>query len=1010
MKLKESTPSIEVIFFAALELDGPDARSSFLDKVCGDPATRERVERLLAQDAQASGFLESPAPLPTAITPPDNSSTFETPGTIIGPYTLLKPIGEGGMGVVYMAEQAKPVRRKVALKIIKPGMDTKQVIARFEAERQALAILDHPNIAKVFDAGATEGGRPYFVMELIDGISITAYCDREELSIGDRIEMFIQLCQAVQHAHQKGIIHRDIKPSNVLITLHDGNPVPKVIDFGVAKAIGSAAGGLTDKTLQTGFAQLIGTPLYMSPEQAELGGVDVDTRSDIYSLGVLLYELLTGTTPFDQETFRTAPFDEIRRIIREQEPPRPSTRLRNDEGGRLKDDSKPNTRSVWQRYSPLSSFILHPSSFQELDWIVMKCLEKDRARRYETASSLAADIRRYLDDEPVEACPPSASYRLRKFARRNRAVLTTTVLVTMALVAGTTVSVWQAIVARRAQVVALAKSNLASRQQQRAETHLRQAREAVDQMLTEVGNKTLRSLPQMEPVRRALLEKALKFYERFLVQEGDDPAIRLEAGRTYRRVGTIREDLHEFDAAHEAYGQSIKLLDQLATTRPLDLECRRELASTHSHRAYLQAMTGKMEEAEREMGIVIELRKEILRRSSGYADDRYALADEQGILANLLQGSGRLAEARSLLRSVCDSFARLVGDFPANPVYQSRFGAMLNDQAAIAIYQGKPAEALPLLERAIPLQQAALKADPQNSEYQEFARNHQENLAVALTSLGKKSEAAELYRKNIRAGRELVSRSPFFPERRHELARTYENLAMLLNDMGPDHRLESGQMSDQAAKLFGALAAEYPAVPGYRLDLAYHCSNRGERLRTAGRWKDAEQSFRRALELDLALVTAEPGNAAYKQAQAEHYGNLAQLLAFYTDTTVYNPSQAARLAEAGIKLMPQSAFPWNALGVARYREGHWDEAITALEKAAKLRADDNAVDQFFLAMAYWNKGNKQGARHCYDQAVARMEQKEPNDPDLLRFRAETQARLGVSDTRPPAGERRPKTN
>jgi WD40 repeat protein/serine/threonine protein kinase/tetratricopeptide (TPR) repeat protein len=420
----------EAIFLAALEKSSTAERAAYLDQACaGDPGLRVQVEGLLGSHEQAGSFLEGPlfGPQPTV----DHAPLTEKPGSRIGPYKLLEPIGEGGMGVVYMAEQVQPVRRKVALKIIKPGLDTRQVIARFEAERQALALMDHPNIARVLDAGATESGRPYFAMELVRGAPITAYCDRNRLTIEDRLELFIRVCQAVQHAHQKGIIHRDLKPSNVLVTQIDGAAVPKVIDFGVAKAIGQS---LTENTLFTGFAQLIGTPLYMSPEQAEFSSVDVDTRSDIYSLGVLLYELLTGTTPFDRTTFRTAGYDEIRRIIREEEPPRPSTRVRTL-------DATATTASANRQSDPRR---LRRSLRGEPDWIVMKCLEKDRNRRYETANGLAADLRRHLSHEPVVAGPPSSWYRVRKAVRRNRAVLATMALVAAALVAVAVVSVFYA--------------------------------------------------------------------------------------------------------------------------------------------------------------------------------------------------------------------------------------------------------------------------------------------------------------------------------------------------------------------------------------------------------------------------------------------------------------------------------------------------------------------------------------------------------------------------------------
>ncbi|MGO9470499.1 MAG: WD40 repeat domain-containing serine/threonine-protein kinase [Isosphaeraceae bacterium] len=414
----------EELFHQALALSLPEERAAYLERACaGNRALRESIEALLKANEGASGFLSRPAP---GLAAGSGQPVQEAPGTVIGRYKLLEQIGEGGMGVVYMAEQIEPVRRKVALKVIKPGMDTKQVIARFDAERQALALMDHRNIARILDAGATESGRPYFVMELVRGIPITEYCDRNRLSIADRLDLFALVCQAVQHAHLKGIIHRDLKPSNVMITLHDGTPVPKVIDYGIAKATGQQS--LTDRTLHTGFSELMGTPMYLSPEQAELSGLDVDTRSDIYSLGVLLYELLTGTTPFDQDTFRKAALDEVRRIIREQDPPPPSTRLEND---------TPTTVSRFRASSFIPFDFAHgrprPSSLKELDWITMKALEKDRRRRYETAGAFAADIARYRNDQPVEAGPPSAWYRGRKFAWRHRLALTMTAVVALSL-------------------------------------------------------------------------------------------------------------------------------------------------------------------------------------------------------------------------------------------------------------------------------------------------------------------------------------------------------------------------------------------------------------------------------------------------------------------------------------------------------------------------------------------------------------------------------------------------
>jgi WD40 repeat protein/serine/threonine protein kinase len=428
---------VRSIFIQAIECHSPEEWNGYLEIACGgDLELRRRAEALLKAHEGEDAILDQ-ALLRSDITEINRNHPKVTdgPGTLIGSYKLLEQVGEGGFGVVFMAEQQHPVRRKVALKVIKPGMDTRQVVARFEAERQALAVMDHPNIARVLDAGATDSGRPYFVMELVKGIPITQFCDDNRLTLPERLELFVTICQAVQHAHQKGIIHRDLKPSNVLITLLDGTPLIKVIDFGIAKALGHER--LTDKSLCTGFAQIIGTPLYMSPEQAEMSAMDVDTRTDIYALGVLLYELLTGTTPFEKERLKEASYEELRRILREEEPARPSTRINTL--GRAAITVSANRKSEPRRLSQIFR--------GELDWIVMKALEKDRNRRYDTASAFAADVHRYLRNEPVLACSPSALYRFRKFVRRNRAALTTVLVLTNTILMAVAVSsglIWRA--------------------------------------------------------------------------------------------------------------------------------------------------------------------------------------------------------------------------------------------------------------------------------------------------------------------------------------------------------------------------------------------------------------------------------------------------------------------------------------------------------------------------------------------------------------------------------------
>ncbi len=457
----------------------PEKRAAYLDQACGQDSTfRQRLEALIHAHETAGTFMAEPAVPATAV--PFGAALTEKPGDKIGHYRLLEQIGEGGCGAVYMAEQQEPIRRRVAFKVIKLGMDTRQVIARFEAERQALALMDHPNIAKVLDAGTTDTGRPYFVMELVRGLRITEYCDQNKLSTEARLDLFIQVCHAVQHAHEKGIIHRDLKPSNILVTVSDRVPVPKVIDFGIAKATGGQQ--LTDKTLYTAFEQFIGTPAYMSPEQAEMTSLDIDTRSDIYALGVLLYELLTGHTPFDSRTLLSAGLDEMRRIIREQEPLRPSTRLSTFEAAE-------RTTIARRRQSELPRLIHQIRG--DLDWIVMKCLDKDRSRRYRTALELAADLQRHRVHRPVSAAAPTLRVRATKFLRRNRIAAAFIIV----LAAGTVISTWQAVRANRARA-------LAEQRATEARDHLYNAYVAVARS-SRVSGEPGRRFAALEAVRNA---------------------------------------------------------------------------------------------------------------------------------------------------------------------------------------------------------------------------------------------------------------------------------------------------------------------------------------------------------------------------------------------------------------------------------------------------------------------------------------------------------------------------
>jgi serine/threonine protein kinase len=538
------------IVAAALAKTNAAERAAFLDAACaGDAALRKRVELRLAahpQETQAPTLGVGDEAYTSSDATKESSTSGrvqEGAGSLIGPYKLVQPIGAGGMGMVYLAEQQHPVRRQVALKIIKQGMDTEQVIVRFEAERQALALMDHPNIAKVLDAGTTDSGRPYFVMELVKGVPITKYCDSNRLTVRERLELFVPVCQAIQHAHQKGIIHRDIKPSNVLVASYDGKPVPKVIDFGIAKATGA---GLTDQTVFTQIGAVIGTLEYMSPEQAESTALDIDTRSDIYSLGALLYELLTGSTPMESAEFRKAAYTEVLRKIREEEPPSPSSRLSHSK-------ETITTTSEQRRTDPGR---LPKLLAGELDWIVMKALEKDRTRRYETANGFARDIERYLSGDPVEAGPPSTTYRLKKFANKNKVLIGTATAFAALLLLGVVVSTWQAIRARRAE-------RAATVQRDRADSEAATAKAVTDflqnSLLSQASAQQQSGLdekPDPDVKVRTLLDRAAASISgKFAGQPLVESNVRGTIGLTYRDLNLIPQ---ADDQLQKAYDLSLK--------------------------------------------------------------------------------------------------------------------------------------------------------------------------------------------------------------------------------------------------------------------------------------------------------------------------------------------------------------------------------------------------------------------------------------------------------------------
>jgi serine/threonine protein kinase len=678
----------EAVFTAALEIEPADLRAAYLDQACaGNPDLRRQVEELLGAHGRAGSFLDKAAAGWNAHLPiGDLQSGAEGPGTVIGPYRLLEQIGEGGMGLVFMAEQTRPVRRRVALKVIKPGMDSRQVVARFEAERQALALMDHPHIAEVFDAGATESGRPYFVMELVKGVPITEFCDQRRLTTRQRLELFAAVCQAIQHAHQKGIIHRDLKPSNVLVTLHDTVAVPKVIDFGIAKATGQA---LTERTLFTHFAQMVGTPLYMSPEQAEMNGLDVDTRSDVYSLGVMLYELLTGSTPFEGETLTKVGQDEMRRLIRDEEPPRPSQRIHTL--------SAEACTTVSERRG-VDGRRLGQVLRGELDWIVMKALEKDRNSRYESVSALAADVQRYLNDEAVAACPPSAGYRLRKFARRNCRTLVTVGVILVSLVAASAVSAWQAVVAREAQRQAEADRDRFKTAEVQAKTDRDRAqaagrRAAIEAAIARAVNDFLQhdllrqvnSAPQNSDefggnsnltVKEALDRAASKIGERFQNQALVEAAIRMAIGEAYCSLSE-----HKFAVSHFEKAVALRRVS-LGTNHVDTLSSMRGLARIYG-------------EVGRSRDAVLLLEEVLEEYERLFGKDHSTTLECLSGLADACRRAGMWGRAIMLAEQVFEKRKATLG-----PTHPSTVGAM-HTLARIYLHAGLLVESLAWHERTL---------------------------------------------------------------------------------------------------------------------------------------------------------------------------------------------------------------------------------------------------------------------------------------------------------------------
>jgi serine/threonine protein kinase len=894
------------IFAEAIELPLAD-RAAYLDRACaGDAVLRARVDALLAGHDAAGAFLEA-SPIERPTFPPRPMLPEEKPGDVIGRYTLVRKIGEGGCGVVYLAEQTTPVRRRVALKVIKLGMDTRQVITRFEAERQALAMMDHPDIARVFDAGSTDAGRPFFVMEFVDGVPITKFCDDHSLSMDARLWLFARVCLALQHAHQKGIIHRDLKPSNILVALHDGAPAPKVIDFGIAKA---TSGRLTEATLVTGFDQFIGTPAYMSPEQAELRDLDIDTRSDVYSLGVLLYELLTGRPPYDPQSLVRAGIAEIRRIIREVDPPRPSTRVSTLAG------ADRDTVARLRRAAPTK---LRSALTGDLDWIVMRCLEKDRDRRYSTAHELADDVRRHLRSEPVVARPPHTLYRIQKFVARNRLVCASAAAVAAALLIGTVVSVRQAVLATRAgRAEALARAD-AQRRQEQAEALLTFMLGDFRTELEKAGRLNLLD---------SVGEKALAYFASLDSRDLTDTALARQA-KALTQIGATRISQARFPEADAAFATAYQRAAALAARHPRDGDMLFERAQAEYWIGVIARRRGNF-----------TLSRDWLVR---YRDSAVALVALEGTkpraqreltsghhnLAVLEFDRANLAEARAGFLAVIPLIEALIAASPADTSLRFRLADVASWLGLVAEREGQFAEALARFGEMSTRVQALAALEPTVPRWQAKVAESTIALANIQAVTGRVSEAADGYARGGAQFDALAAQDPKNQQWRLSAFGVRLRQANLL--IGTDAPAAARVLAEPLAQLTALVAAE-PSSRVFTSRLAYAWQLEA-RLRFAAARADARAAVERALELGALLI---------KENRADDV-----VLAEYAQAAVL----AGRIARAQDR--------------AADARGHWEAALATLAPRLATSRDWRVLDP--AAQAYQLLDNAAAARPLVDR-------------------------------------------